>query len=100
MFYIGDGTSYYPGVPMRNLTQTEWQALSPEVREALLNSKLFSGKEPEKPGVSVEQFQANEAKRAERLRAKAEAAREAANAKPSTEAKPASESAPSTPKGG
>ena len=44
--YIGDGTAYFPGVPMRDLEQDEWDALSDNIKTALVAAKLFDAKAP------------------------------------------------------
>lgn len=44
--YIGDGSHYFPGVPMRDLTQDEWDALPAKVKTALIKAKLFDAKAP------------------------------------------------------
>lgn len=44
--YIGDGTKYFVGVPMQDLTQDEWDALPAKVKTALIEAKLFDAKEP------------------------------------------------------
>lgn len=44
--YIGDGASYFPGVPMRDLEQDEWDALADSVKVALVKAKLFEANAP------------------------------------------------------
>lgn len=46
MYYIGDGKQYVPGVPLRDMTMTEWSSYPEESRQALLAAKVFSGKAP------------------------------------------------------
>lgn len=38
--YIGDG-AFWPGIPARDLTREEWDALEPEHREQILAHKLY-----------------------------------------------------------
>jgi hypothetical protein len=56
-YYIGDGSRYVPGIPMRDLTDAEWRALPENLRKAA--AKLFSTKnsneEPDKPKKSAVQ---------------------------------------------
>jgi hypothetical protein len=42
MFYIGDGSLTWPGVPMRDHSKEEWDALAPSIQAALQKAKLFS----------------------------------------------------------
>lgn len=44
--YIGDGSHYFPGVRMQDLTQDEWDALPDAVKTALVKAKLFDAKAP------------------------------------------------------
>jgi hypothetical protein len=46
-FFIGDGSHYMIGVPMRDLSNPEWEALDEDTRKALHDAKLFTGKRPE-----------------------------------------------------
>lgn len=46
MYYVGDGSRYFPGVPMRDLSNDEWQAIPEPDRQALLDAGLFSTKKP------------------------------------------------------
>jgi hypothetical protein len=39
--YTGDGTSVWMGVPMRDLTSAEWDALDNATQEALVKQGLF-----------------------------------------------------------
>lgn len=39
--YTGDGTQYLEGVPIRDLTPDEWQALSDATRALALASGLY-----------------------------------------------------------
>lgn len=45
-FYVGNGTAYIPGVPMRDLTNAEWDELDEPVRKALRDAKIFTGRRP------------------------------------------------------
>jgi hypothetical protein len=42
MHYIGDGTMYWPGIPMRDLSAEEWAALPAATQAALLANQLFA----------------------------------------------------------
>lgn len=40
--YAGDGATFIPGVPIRNLTADEWRELSDEVKALCISSGLYS----------------------------------------------------------
>ncbi len=44
-YYVGDG-EFFSGVPARNLTRWEWEALSPELQAACLKQKVYELAEP------------------------------------------------------
>lgn len=46
MYYIGDGSRYFPGAPMRDMSDEEWKAIPERDRQAMLDAGLFSAKKP------------------------------------------------------
>lgn len=46
MYYVGDGSRYFPGVPMRDMSKEEWEVIPEHDRQALVNAGLFSTKKP------------------------------------------------------
>lgn len=44
--YIGDGTTYFPGVSMQDMTKEEWYELPAATRAALVDNGLFNGPRP------------------------------------------------------
>ncbi len=50
--YLGDGFSFIPGVPTRDLSEADFKALSPELRDDCLKSGLYVA-EVTKKSVSV-----------------------------------------------
>lgn len=46
IYYIGDGSRFFPGVSMRDMSDDEWAAIPEADRQAMLNAKLFSTKKP------------------------------------------------------
>ena len=47
--YIGDGKIFLPGVPARDLTDEEWERLTPEQKAAARNSRVYRHQKPQKP---------------------------------------------------
>lgn len=40
-YYLGDGTAFISGAPMRDLTRAEWDALDPQVQDFCLATELY-----------------------------------------------------------
>jgi hypothetical protein len=51
MYYIGDGSQHWLGVPMRDHSEEEWKALPAATQQGLLRAGLFTTKR--KSGGSV-----------------------------------------------
>lgn len=39
--YVGDGSGFIPGVPLRDLTADEWQAMDPVVQASVRSSGIY-----------------------------------------------------------
>jgi hypothetical protein len=67
--YTGDGTTYVEGVPARDLTRAEWNALTAEQKKAVRSSGLYeraAGRQDDEPDEGAEEQPADDAENGEK----------------------------------
>ena len=60
MRWIGDGTAYIPGAPMRDIPPEEWNALPEDVRLAARASGLYDPDEVDAPPAQMAEESSND----------------------------------------
>jgi hypothetical protein len=48
--YVGDGSEFLNGVPARDLTDEDWNRLTEEQQDAVINSRIYARAEVEPKG--------------------------------------------------